>query len=251
MATDITRNVRGMVTDFTCGHCFARSGYEILAAHCLWRHDDSWGQYVDGKAFAIVKCRNCSLGSLFVFDVVSDDAPQHADEPFDVDFYLAEHPEVVMVAYEPLEGIEPTCLVLMGQYPYGRNFDEQISKGIRESLNEAGNCLAVGAFHAAAAMCRRAIEYMSKDLGIEFKSGTKLFQMLLMLDQKGLIEKPLSNILHEVKERGNVGVHSEDETGMTENEVHELFNLVVAVIEYFYLKRKLIGIGNSFPRTTK
>lgn len=171
MEIDVTSNVYKIVENFVCGHCGSQSGYEVVTAPCIWRHDDFWnGGFCDGSAFAVVRCRSCDLSTLMVFDVVNDDVDFRVYEPFHPELYEIENPEVVSVGYDGFDHtINPTRLELLGQYPCGIRLNKSIPPSIASILVEVGNCLSVKAYSAAAVVCRKAIEEMARDFGVEFK----------------------------------------------------------------------------------
>ena len=65
-------NIKSMVRGFMCGYCFAQSGYDIVFAdHSETRH--VYGDLLEGKAIAVLKCRNCRMLNLLVFSVKEED----------------------------------------------------------------------------------------------------------------------------------------------------------------------------------
>lgn len=247
---DITEAVTFVVTEFVCGYCFAQSGYDVVAANCLWRHDDLWagGMIAEGKAFVVAKCRNCRLPNLVVFDVHYDEHIFRVDEWFSPEFYCAEHPGTILVDWDATEHIVYgyTWVSFVGQYPYGYKFSASIPDAVRDDLQEAANCLAVNAASACAAMCRRAIERLAKSLGIEPESN--LCNTLKKMRDKGYIDQALFEALYEVKQWGNIGAHADDTDTIELEEARALLGLVVRSVEYVYMKGEIKTGAESLRR---
>ncbi|MFZ1265711.1 MAG: hypothetical protein WAU95_04545, partial [Anaerolineae bacterium] len=143
----------------------AQSGYDIVFAdHSETRH--VYGDLLEGKAIAVLKCRNCRMLNLLVFSVKEEDFGGSMEES-ELEPFLAEHPHVLSPGFSEEEGsIAPMWIELMGQYPHGFKLSRDVPVTIRYDLEEAGDCLAVGASNAAAVMCSRAIERLAADFGI-------------------------------------------------------------------------------------
>lgn len=236
----VKETVRRVVTDFTCGFCFSHSGYEIISTECLWRCDDLWkgGVVAEGRAFVVVKCQNCALPNLFIFDVYDDDFAFSVDEWFSPEFYRAENPGIILVEWDPSERMVWGCtgIAFLGQYPYGYKFSECIPETLVCDLQEAGNCLAVGAANACVAMCRRVIERLAKSLNIEPDSN--LCNTLKKLRDSGYIDQSLYEALYEIKQWGNIGAHADsDAVGL--KEAKAILGLVTRTVEYVYLKEEI------------
>jgi hypothetical protein len=249
---NVSETVKRVVTDFVCGYCLAQSGYDVVTADCIWRHDDLWagGTIAEGKAFVIVECRSCRLPTLFVFDVYYDEYIFWTDEGFSPEFYCLEHPGVISVDWDASERLFEGCtgILFIGQYPYGHKFSESVPEAVCRDLEEAGNCLAVNATNACAAMCRRAIEQLANSLGIEPESN--LCNTLKKMRDSGYIDQGLFEALYEVKQWGNIGAHA-DPGLIGLKEARNLLELVIRAVEYVYLKREIVTTADRLRQRRK
>lgn len=238
---DVTEAVYRIMTDFTCGYCFAQSGYEVVTADCLWRHDNSWlgGVAVEGKAFVIVKCRSCGLPNLLVFNVYYDEHIFYVDENFSPAFYCTSHLDVISVDWDPSDNTVYgyTSISFIGQYPYGKRLSKSIPEQIHNDLQEAGNCLAVNAASACAVMCRRVIERLAESLHIERK--LTLDKKLIKMRDMGYIDETLFEALYEVKQWGNIGAHADNSNTIGLEEARNLLELTIQSVEYSYSQEEL------------
>ncbi len=220
--------IRAIIKGFTCGYCDAQSGYDITYADYNIVQG-AWGDLVAGQAFAILTCRNCQMPNLIIFDVAECDMPIDEDE---IGPFLIEHPEIVRHSYDETDGtMWQVFLKNPGQYPYGHKFSKSVPWSIQNDLYEAGNCLAVRASNAAAAMCRRVVERLADHLGAPRRRTLK--QTLDELENHGA-DQVIISALRSVKDWGNVGAHSGKDGDVDLPQARELFSLVVTLVEYVF-----------------
>ena len=230
----IDRNIQGLITDFTCGFCSAQSGYEFaFAGHSEWR--GSWGGLCEGRAIAVLECRNCKMLNVLTFKVDEDDNEWPMTD-WELGPYLAEHPEIIEARYDSSQDtISPVWVALIGQYPHGHKLSNSIPALVRQDLKEAGNCLAVGAFDAAVIMSRRVVERLAAHAGVKPDKGRMLGETLKMLEQKKLIDEALLKAFREIKEWGNIGTHpSEDDEGLSMADAKTIVEFVHQVVDQIF-----------------
>jgi hypothetical protein len=106
--------------------------------------------------------------------------------------------------------------------------------GVADDYVEATLCLSVGAYKAAAAMCRRALQAGALDKACK---RAKLKTQLNELSQKGLLNPSLLKVAHQVRYFGNYGAHP-DEDGLgdvTQEEAETIRDLTWQVLEDLYI----------------
>lgn len=253
---DVSKNVRGIVKDFTCGFCTAQSGYNIvLADYCAIT--GSYGDLVVGKIFAVVSCHDCKMQSLLIFDVYEEERGLITIDVLP-EIYLEDHPEVIASFWDNSSGgfLDLTYACLMGQYPYGRKFNSKIPETITHELEESGNCLSVGAYNASALMCGRAVERLVEYLGVKYESSTAKIARLYAeghlddIARESLLEKEdlstsidklhttqkidgvLYKTLSEIRKWRNQGSHTGDTITLGHSDVELLLKLSIEAVEY-------------------
>ena len=182
----------------------------------------------------------------FTVEDIQDSFPLENDML--VDLYLEEHPEIIhdngeLLSYFEADNISyvvipPLRLKLLGQYPCGFKFEGDVPASIRQDVQEAANCLAVGAVNASAVMCRRAIERLAKSLGIRVKPRQNLYGILIKLRDQGYVDEALFAAMKEIKDWGNVGAHADEEDELGFDKVRRVLELVRQVIGYVYSNQK-------------
>jgi len=241
-------NIERMITDFTCGFCSSQSGYEIVFADRSEYRPPGFPLPVMGRALAVVRCRSCGMFSVLFFAVEDKEEPFSMEDDVLTYHYLEEHPEIIDDDGELLSPFEvdgtsyvmipPLRLKLMGQWPHGSRF-ESIPESIRQDVQEAGNCLAVGAVNASAVMCRRAVERLAKSLGVQVKPREGLRDILTKLKDQGHIDEALFAAMMEIKDWGNIGAHAGEEANLRFDEMHQVLDLVVQAIEYAHSNQRM------------
>jgi hypothetical protein len=116
--------------------------------------------------------------------------------------------------------------------------------GVADDYVEASLCLAVGAYKAAAAMCRRALQAAA--LEKECKEQ-RLIDQLDELGQKGLLIPSLVEAAHQVRYYGNYGAHP-DKDGLgdvDQKEAETICGLTWEVLENLYITPARIGAIRS------
>lgn len=197
------------------------------------------GDFCVGRAFASLECRSCKMFNLLVFNVTEDD---WGGSTSDLGLFLAEHPEVISASLdrESMLILSPTRIELMGQYPYGHKFSDDIPDLIRQDLQDAANCLAIGAANAAAIMSRRVIERLAAYLGIEPNRHRMLAATLEELKDQELINERLYRAFKETKDWGNIGAHpSRGEEGINLPEAKRVVEFVFLIVDYISSRKDL------------
>ena len=236
MATNsIIQNINDMVSEFTCGYCFAQSGYDnVFSDHAeIWH---TYGDLLVGKAIAVLRCRKCKMHNIFIFSVTESDYGDSMPES-DMGPYLAERPQIISCGYDEELGMITLIMWIecMGQYPYGHKLPESVPENIRLDLQEAGNCLAIEASNAAVIMCRRVVERLAAHFGVTPKKNRMLGQTLQELEKKELISNDLLTAFREIKDWGNIGTHpGESEQGIQFSESRKVVELTFLLIEHVF-----------------
>jgi hypothetical protein len=241
----IDKHVQALAKEFTCGYCFAQSGYNtVFAQHSALRGVS--GDLYSGTAIAVLECRNCSMLNLLVFGVDEDQNGTSMDES-DVGPFLAEHPEIIGSHFFEDEGSLFTMWIEMkGQYPNGHKLSEDVPWIIRKDLLEAANCLAVGASNAATIMCRRVIERLATHLGARSDKGRMLGAILREFEEKKLIDEKLLNAFREVKDWGNISTHpSKNEEGIGLTEAKQVVEFTFLIVESIFPQKDIASSINE------
>jgi hypothetical protein len=106
--------------------------------------------------------------------------------------------------------------------------------GVADDYVEATLCLSVGAYKAAAALCRRALQAAALDKGCKRR---KLSLQLDELGKRGLLNPSLLDVAHQVRYFGNYGAHP-DEDGLgdiSQEEAENIHELAWQVLEDLYV----------------
>lgn len=103
-------------------------------------------------------------------------------------------------------------------------------------LKEASLCLSIGAWNAATAMYRRALQSCAKDKGANPKDD--LFDQLNELKDKQIIPDLVYDMANTVREKGNVGAHPGRDPvineSVSEREAKAVFSIIEFVFKYVY-----------------
>lgn len=245
---DISENIRGLIKDFTCGYCSARSGYIVAFSDwSAWR--GAWGDLYAGCAIAVLECSNCKMLNALIFEVDEEDN----DIPFDgghIGPYLVEHPEILQAGYDESQNTySPVWMELLGQYPHGLKLNEAVPEQIRQDMREAGNCLAVGASNAAIIMCRRVVERLATHIGVKSDKNRMLGATLKELEDRKLVSENLLKALREIKDWGNITTHpSEDEKYIDLSEARKIVDLVFHIVESVFPKVDINKTADELKR---
>ena len=246
----IEKNVNGYISDFTCGHCFAQSGYNVLSAEYSVNRG-TWGDFFGGGAIAIIECRHCEMINLLIFRLDEVDYDHSINNEYGVMPFLEEHPEIVSASYDN----QMKCLAdilslhLLGQFPYGHKLGEKIPDDIKRDLQEAANCLSVNAPNSAAIMCRRVIERIAIHFGVNERtlSGT-----LKVLEDKKLIDCEYIIAFKEIKDWGNIGAHpKENDPGIYQTEAERIVRFTYLIVERVFYKLDIQTAVNELAAIRK
>jgi hypothetical protein len=146
--------------------------------------------------------------------------------------------------------------VIHKMYPdqLARPVNQEIPAAIRKDIEEALTCLASGAYRAAAAMARRAMQSvcLDKDAPRKKKITTKdgkqktvkvdLIEQIDWLEDQRIITPDLRDWAHEVRSVGNKGVHpadAEDTESVSKDDADEVIQLVEAFCSSIYVTTSL------------
>lgn len=247
MLLKINERIEKIVTKFTCAFCSASAGYQVQFADSSAGCSE-YGDHLGGIAFAIVCCKNCNMLHCFTFEVVHDEFGLQINEEWKMSHHVANNPDVLSARWDSDTGFAATThLKTLGQYPYNRDFGKQMPKEIREELIEAGNCLAFGAYNAAAVMSGRALEHIVRiylpeargTLGVLMKNLVPLDEPQLHNEKKQAIPRPIYKALKEAIEWRNEGAHIHEKFYKTPQDIREFHELTVGIAEYVFAESQL------------
>lgn len=227
-------NILAVVTDFVCGYCMAKTGYNIVYADRCELYSE-YGDFLDGQGFAVLECRICKMLNFVTLKVI-EDLERPVAPFFDENLYLAQNPKVVHTRYDPdSRSIQPVFLQFMGQFPTGLRMSDEIPLEIQSDLKEAARCLCVDAPNAALLMCRKSIERVCIYLGIASTKST-LGGILQSLQSTGKIAQSVIEDFQEIKEWGNIGAHVKDTEYVPVElfEAQKVFNLTLLVVDRLF-----------------
>lgn len=227
-------SIFAVVANFVCGYCSRQVGYNIIYAGHSELHSD-YGDFLIGRGFAILQCRSCKMLNLVTLEII-EDIEQPVNSLFDEGFYLSQNPNILYAGYDPdSRSIQPVFAKLMGQFPAGLQISEKVPTVIRNDLEEATSCLCVNAPNAALLMCRKTIERVCIDQGVQIKKGT-LGNMLQSLQSTGKIPQSIIDTFHEIKEWGNIGAHVKDAEyeAVELSDAKQVFSLVRLIVDQMY-----------------
>jgi hypothetical protein len=101
---------------------------------------------------------------------------------------------------------------IMEAYPYtiasADSYPSSIPKKIREDFAEATRCRCSNASRACVVMCRRVIQDIAKDKGLQGATNKEQIKLLL---GSGLITKSMFDSAHEIRHYGGFGAHPQDD----------------------------------------
>jgi len=244
----IEKNIKGLILDFTCGHCFAQSGYDVLFAEYSVSRG-TWGVFFDGGAFAIVKCRHCEMLNLLSFQLNENDYGPSLNSPHEFRPYLEEHPSIITARYEGHVLEDILSMQLLGQFPHGHKLGKQIPDDIKRDIQEAASCLAVSAPNSAAIMCRRVIERLAIHFGVRERT---LATTLKVLENKKLIDIELVSAFKEIKDWGNIGAHpKENDTGIYQAEAEKIVRFTYLIVERVFNRSDIQNVANELAKIRK
>lgn len=130
------------------------------------------------------------------------------------------------------------CQVLPWSSFDEKDFHQSIPKTIREDIAESKKCFHAGAYKAALAMSRRAIQSIVvdqiKEEGIEKK---RLVEQIDELFDRGLIIASLKDAAHEVRHFGNFGAHPSDDSldNTTRDDAEAVESLLTDLVVAIYI----------------
>lgn len=228
---DFASRIPKLLDGFTCGYCSRRTIFVIRFAEYSMPKS-AYGDLWDGVAIAVVECSNCEMLTVVLFQVrVEELGISFDEEPMP---YLAEHPEILDLRYEPEPWggtVSPIWVELQGQYPCGLEPNSSVPEAIAKDLQEAGNCIAVGASNAAVIMCRRVVERLAAHFGNKPTSKQTLGATLEILRKKGIVDESTFEALSEIKEWGNITAHPEkDKSALSLSQAQKILQLVTHIV---------------------
>lgn len=131
----------------------------------------------------------------------------------------------------------PTESTIEHQFPpSGLKPHDSIPATVAVDLKEASVCLSIGAWNAATAMCRRALQSCAKDK--EANPKNYLFEQLKELREKEIIPDLVYDMANTVKNKGNIGAHPGEDPqtneSVSEKEAKAVYSIVEFVFKYVY-----------------
>lgn len=175
---------------FECPECEARVDGEVIAVH---EGGDPSRDPCPWR-FSLAACPTCNHPALLLQEAVPD-----WDEPMRV-------------------------------YPATDMLDYRIADSIRASYEEAVKCFSVGAYTAAAVMCRKTLQGICDVKGAV---GSNLNQALADLRAKGLVTGQLHDWADQLRLGGNEAAHDVN-VRMTREDARDLKDFTKALVEYIF-----------------
>lgn len=232
---DIRKKFKLWHKDFICGHCFSQSGYDAEYATVQlfregWIFDEPSAMV--GTGVSAVKCRECGELSIILLDITA------AEDSDDLDVYHAhpdEHPELLQMSED-----EWGIVHERGQYPFGLILDKSVPEPIRADLQEAYNCLAIGAKNSSVLMSRRAVQQIVLEFAIPgISAHTGLSEALAKARDAGNIDAGLYEQQIEVKSWGDLGAHPGSAEPIDLEEAKTVATLVTQLAKRIYPDTKI------------
>jgi len=124
---------------------------------------------------------------------------------------------------------------IIDQYPKRiPKMDPSIPKNVAEDFIEAIKCFDVGAYKAAAVMCRRALQSSLIERG---STKDRLLDQIDELYEKEVITKALRDWAHEIRIAGNIGAHPDKDglKDLDEEEAREILDFMEEYLNYVYV----------------
>jgi len=149
--------------------------------------------------------------------------PQH--EPIntlnDYSYFVAKCPNHKRLYCKPIFAVYQALNdYICERYPIpefkASNIHESIPISIREDYAESRRCLFADAYKGTVTLCRRVIEAIACDKLAEKSKedkgkSKKLFELINLMYDEGLITKDIKDSVHEVRLFGNYGAHVQDD----------------------------------------
>lgn len=110
-----------------------------------------------------------------------------------------------------------------------------VPEPILEDLHEAHKCLAVSAFKACAAMCRRALQGAAIEKGANPKN--KLIKQIEEIKGKGELHPKLAELATHIRLVGNSGAHPGEDglDKVAQEEAEQILGFTEQVLDYLYV----------------
>lgn len=177
-----------------CGHCMTTSSVEPRAGYGRTRAGELTARY------ELCECPNCLQPVLLSMAEVGE--------------------EDGVVEYSV-----PAML-----YPARAAADPAWPKKVSQRYTEAETCLRSGTFNAAAVMCRRTMEQVCLELGVNEKT---LVKSLEKLRQLGAMDDRLLQWANSLRAVGNVGAHAGSED-VSREDASDVLEFARALIDYVF-----------------
>jgi hypothetical protein len=186
-----------------CSNCESKIGAEILASSHLYDDESDTNLEV-----YLLKCPVCSL-------------PICAVSEWEINGVL-ENGKVVG-KFE--EGI------LERVWPYPKKHFFELPTSVKQSIEEAEKCFDAKANLACTVMCRRTLEALCVDLGVENRS---LPDKLQELKTRGIIDGRLAEWGETLRKMGNIGAHA-NKGHIGKQDARDMLDFTIAICEYVYI----------------
>lgn len=179
---------------FECGSCKATVPLKVVGSYSYTEERFAGETY----NFHLAKCPKCSL-------------------PF------------LIMEQTSMWGVSPVCLYPPDEHVLGQFVPDHI----KHAYKEAVACFKANAYTATAIMCRRALEGMCKQLGVNEKS---LASSLKKLEEQGTFDGTLTKWANALKDFGNDAAHDFDVV-TSPDDAHDLLDFTQALLEQVFTYR--------------
>jgi len=175
--------------------------------------------------------------------------PQHQpiNDSHDYSYFVANCPNFKRRFCKPIFAVYQAlndCIIETYPIPNfdASNLHDSIPISIREDYAESMRCLFVNAYKGAVTLCRRVIEAIACDkLGSKSKDTNgktkKLYDLIDLLFNEGLITKDIKESAHEIRLFGNYGAHVQDDglDSVEQNEAQDVKEITGQLLSIIYI----------------
>jgi hypothetical protein len=110
---------------------------------------------------------------------------------------------------------------------------EELPPLVFASFSEAHKCLQAGAYLATLVMCRRTIEALLAERGVDKKLN--LAKAIQKVADDSTLHESMVEVADLVRLLGNIGVHADDEYQITKEQAEEAYSLTEKLLEMIYI----------------
>jgi len=174
-------------------------------------------------------------------DGAIDAADQNCLVPYRATLLYCEACHHLLLAYEEWDGLDETSFRDIWSTPkrvYPAEqvvaLPAQIPQGIRDSLEEAGQCLRRELYRSTAVMCRRALEGVCRYYEARPSARPSLSTGLRDLRSHGVIDETLAQWAEALRLHGNTGAYP-GSSQISKEDAQDLFDFAVAICQYVFV----------------